>query len=53
MKLFESDLEDPLVRKKLAIELEKLFVNVLEIDIDESGMMHVDMSAYLRDVASN
>ena len=52
LKLFESDLEDPVARKKLSAELEKLFVNVLEIDIDESGIMHVDMSAYLRDVAS-
>ena len=52
INLLQSDLEDKEVREQLATELESIFVNQLDVDIDENGILHVNMEQYLRDVAS-
>ena len=51
LTLLQSDLEDKTVRDNLSIELERIFVNQFDVKIDQDGIMQVDMTGYLRDVA--
>ena len=53
IRLLQSDLQDEEVRDQLSLELEKVFVNQFNVNIDEFGILHVDMRPYLRDVASS
>ena len=53
LTLLQEDLEDKEVRERLSAELEKIFVNQFDVKIDEKGVLHIDMTAYLRDVAFN